>query len=42
MPTTIREAFEAASLCHEGVVRWGEELLVSSAGLYVIIPNEVP
>src|SRR5579863_676433 len=36
MPTMIRDAFEAASICREGVVRRGEELLVSSAGLYVI------
>jgi hypothetical protein len=36
MPTTIREVFEAGGLCHEGVIRWGEELLVSSSGVYVV------
>jgi len=36
MPTTIREAFEAASLRREGVVRWCEDLPTSASGVYLL------
>jgi hypothetical protein len=40
MPTTIAEAFEAAGIIRNGVVRWGTKPTTSKPGVYIISLTE--